>query len=260
VPTRDHALIGAPCWIDLMSSDVARSRAFYTELFGWTAAEPSEEFGGYFMFFNGDVPVGGGMGRGDTVVAGVPDVWSVYLASADIAKTTALATERGGQQHYPPLVVADLGTMTMVGDPAGATIGVWQPGTFQGFSVLAETGYPGWFELHTRNYDGPLAFYREVCGWDTQVVSDVPDFTYTVVVDGDQQLAGVMEDDTLPDGVAGRWDVYFAVDDTDATLAKATKLGGAIVVPAVDTPYGRLAAATDPTGARFSVVGPGAAA
>jgi predicted enzyme related to lactoylglutathione lyase len=50
--------------------------------------------------------------------------------------------------------------------------------------------------------------------------------------------------------------VYFAVDDTDASLAKITELGGTTVQPAEDTPYGRLAGATDPFGAQFKLVGP----
>ena len=41
---------GAPCWMDLSTSDTAAARSFYTGLFGWTADEPQEEFGGYFMF------------------------------------------------------------------------------------------------------------------------------------------------------------------------------------------------------------------
>ena len=41
--TREHAPVGAPCWADLWTSDVEGSRRFYSELFGWEAAEPSEE-------------------------------------------------------------------------------------------------------------------------------------------------------------------------------------------------------------------------
>jgi len=47
--------------------------------------------------------------------------------------------------------------------------------------------------------------------------------------------------------------VYFEVDDVDAALAKTVELGGAIVQPAEDTPYGRLATATDSTGALFKL-------
>ena len=39
MPAREPAVTGAPNWIDLLSSDTARSKAFYSELFGWTTEE-----------------------------------------------------------------------------------------------------------------------------------------------------------------------------------------------------------------------------
>ena len=59
--------IGAPCWIDLLTSDEARAREFYTGVFGWTAGEGSSEFGGYFMFLRDGVPVAGGMQKPSTI-------------------------------------------------------------------------------------------------------------------------------------------------------------------------------------------------
>lgn len=47
---RDSVPTGAVCWMDLWTSDVEGSRQFYSDLFGWFAAEPSEEFAGYWMF------------------------------------------------------------------------------------------------------------------------------------------------------------------------------------------------------------------
>jgi magnesium chelatase subunit D len=38
--------VGAPCWIDLTSSDADRARTFYCGLFGWEAEQPDERFGG----------------------------------------------------------------------------------------------------------------------------------------------------------------------------------------------------------------------
>src|SRR5207253_7118607 len=82
VPKRDSAPIGAPCWIDLFTSDPAKSRAFYTELLGWKAEEPNEEFGGYWNFSKDGALVAGGM-RNDDPASGIPDHWNVYLASED---------------------------------------------------------------------------------------------------------------------------------------------------------------------------------
>lgn len=254
MPHRDRAPAGAPCWVDLMSSDTDRSRAFYQDLFGWTPGEPAPEFGGYFNFSKDGAPVAGCMA---SQPGGPSDVWSVYLATDDAARTAKAASEAGGQVMVEPMAVHDLGTMAIVADPSGAVIGTWQPGTFPGLTVVGEYDTPSWFELHTRGYDAAVGFYRSVFGWDTKTMGDTPEFRYTTQVDGDEMLAGVMDaGGFLPDGVPSHWLVYFGVPDADAALAKIVELGGSVVVPAEDTPYGRLATAADPNGAVFRLVAP----
>ncbi|MCA1821135.1 MAG: VOC family protein, partial [Pseudonocardia sp.] len=180
----------------------------------------------------------------------------VYLATEDARKAVDATAAHGGQVLVEAMDVADLGTMAVVSDPGGAAIGIWQPGRHRGFGVISEPGAPSWFELHTRDYQGAVAFYREVFGSDTHVMSDTPDFRYTTLQHGEDSLAGIMDAaGFLPDGVGAHWSVYFGVEDTDAALARIVELGGSIVRPAEDTPYGRLAAATDPTGAQFKLVG-----
>jgi uncharacterized protein len=255
MPTRDSAPIGAPCWVDLMTTDVEGSRAFYGELFGWTSEEPNEQFGGYFTFSKDGVQVAGGMASQPGV--GVPNVWSIYLASDDAAKTLEAVTANGGQIYAEAIQVMDLGTMAVAADPGGAAIAVWQPGSHKGFGIFAEVGAPSWFELLTRDYATSVDFYREVFHWTTRVHSDTPEFRYTTDNDGDTMLAGVMDaGGFLPEGVPNHWSVYFGTSDTDATLAKILALGGSIVTPAEDTPYGRLAAAADPAGAVFKLIAP----
>jgi predicted enzyme related to lactoylglutathione lyase len=179
----------------------------------------------------------------------------VYLASDDAQATVDAAAAHGGQVYMPPMDILELGRMAVLADPGGATVGVWQPGLHKGFGVLAETGAPSWFELHTRDYDAAVQFYRDVFTWDTHVAADEPGFRYTTLGEGEGQLAGVMDASAfLPEGVPAHWSIYFGVDDTDATLAKIVELGGSIVQPAEDTPYGRLATAADPTGAQFKLV------
>jgi uncharacterized protein len=50
------------------------------------------------------------------------------------------------------------------------------------------------------------------------------------------------------------WLVYLGVADADATCAQAQELGGKVVEAPVDTPYGRMATLTDPTGTLFKIV------
>lgn len=47
------------------------------------------------------------------------------------------------------------------------------------------------------------------------------------------------------------WSVTFAVDDADATAAKATELGGRVVSGPADAPWIRMAVIEDPQGATF---------
>ncbi len=47
------------------------------------------------------------------------------------------------------------------------------------------------------------------------------------------------------------WDVTFAVDDADATAAKASELGGEVVAGPLDAPWTRMAVIKDPQGATF---------
>jgi uncharacterized protein len=254
MPTRDDAPIGAPCWVDVMTTDPEASRTFYGELFGWTAEEADPELGGYFNFQKDGVRVAGGFDSQPQ--SPVPNVWSVYLAVADAKKTVADANAKGGGTIVEAMDVKDLGTMGVVTDVGGAVIGMWKPGTHRGFGVYAEPGTPGWFELHTRDYDATVQFYRDVFKWDTHVAADEPGFRYTTLGEEETALAGIMDASAfLREGVPAHWSVYFKVDDTDAALAKTVELGGAVVVPAEDTPYGRLAVATDVTGAAFKLVG-----
>ena len=81
MPARDTAPIGAPCWVDLMTSDAERSKSFYGQLFGWTAEDPNEEFGGYFNFTKDGIRVAGCMTS--DAESPVTDIWSVYLATDD---------------------------------------------------------------------------------------------------------------------------------------------------------------------------------
>jgi uncharacterized protein len=249
---RDTAPAGAPCWLELYTSDPDAAKRFYGELFGWTHEDGGEELGGYISFFKDGLRVAGGMRNDGT--AGTPDAWTIYLASTDAQVTADAAGAHGGQVVVPPMAVADLGTMAVVVDPGQAAIGIWQPGTHTGFQVWQEPGTPSWFELHPRAYDAAVGFYRDVFGWDTYVAADEPDFRYTTLGEGDDGLAGVMDaSGFLPEGVPGFWSVYFDVEDIAATLSRVVELGGTMVRPAEETPYGHLAEAADTTGTSFKV-------
>ncbi|MDR7083741.1 putative enzyme related to lactoylglutathione lyase [Arthrobacter ginsengisoli] len=255
MPTPHHSN-GAPCWIDLMTSDTEKAKAFYGELFDWTfETGDQEKYGGYITARRNGRSVAGMMQKQEGQ-ANFPDVWSTYLRTDDARATVKNALEHSGQVYVEPMDVPEQGSMAMIGDATGAAVGLWQPGEMKGYELAAEAGTPAWHELHTKDYAAAVTFYEDVFGWDTEVMSDTPEFRYATLGAGDDAKAGIMDaSGYLPAEVPSHWQVYFAVNDADASVEKAVSLGAKVIDGPEDSPFGRLATLTDPTGAMFKIIG-----
>ena len=250
---RVDAPLGAPVWIELSTTDMAASHSFYTQLLGWDLEPSPAENHGYTNFTLHGERIAGSMIKPDEQPG--PDSWFVYLASADCAATVAAAESAGAQVLVPAMEVMELGSMAFLVAPDQSVVGVWQPEAHRGFAFIDEPGAPGWFELHTLEYDRALEFYRKVFGWTTDVMSDSPEFRYSRMVEGDTLLAGVL--DSVPHMSAefpSHWEIYFEVTDMEAASAKVIELGGQAITPPHDSPFGRLGLFVDCTGALFKLM------
>jgi predicted enzyme related to lactoylglutathione lyase len=121
-------------------------------------------------------------------------------------------------------------------------------------------GSPCWFELSTNNQDAAKAFYSNLFGWAISDNQMGPDMVYTIFqVDGlDAAACCTLQAEQLTHGVPPNWAVYIAVENADATAAKITSAGGAIVMPPFDVmDLGRMAVVSDPAGAVFCLWQPG---
>ncbi len=256
MPTRTDAPTGAPVWILLQTTDEPAARRFYGQIFGWEGTPADPAAGGYFTFSLGTDLVAG-CSEHDPIHPRA-DTWMTYFKTSDARATTQAATVMGASVLVEPTVIATQGTMAVLSDPAGTVVGLWEPEDHHGFLRYDEPGTPGWFDLETRSYAKVLDFYRDALGWTTRVLSDTEAFRYTTLVAGDEQLAGIMDGGGyLATDAATSWTVVFSVEDTDATVDAIVALGGGVLRPADDSPYGRLATVTDPTGARFALISRG---
>ncbi|MCF4120597.1 VOC family protein [Antribacter sp. KLBMP9083] len=243
---------GAPIWIDLGTPDLEATVAFYTGLFGWTYTSFGPEFGDYGQFSKSGQAIAG---VGPLALPGQPAVWGTYLKSFDVAATAVAAAEHGGTVAYGPDEVPGQGRFVTVIDPSGAAVGFWEPMAHTGYGLYGEHGTAAWHELHTRDYEAAVDFYAAVAGWDVHTMSDTEDFRYATFGAGDDALAGIFDaTHDLPDGVPSFWTVYLGSDDPDATAKLATQLGGTVLEPPIDTPYGRMATIADPHGTQFKII------
>jgi predicted enzyme related to lactoylglutathione lyase len=113
---------GAFSWAELTSSDVAKSKAFYTSVFGWG-------WGGGEDYPEGQVngrTVAGMMPRRPEIPADVPDYWLVYFGTADVDADVKKATDLGASVIAGPIDIPEYGRFAVLADPQGATFALFQ--------------------------------------------------------------------------------------------------------------------------------------
>lgn len=243
---------GAPCWLDLMTSNTEGAKAFYGPLLRWDFQTGDEAlYGGYVMALLNGQPVAGIMQK-QPEQADFPDLWSTYLGTDDAEATMRAVTEAGGNVLFGPMEVPGQGHMGMVQDPTGAAVGTWQPAGMRGYGLVYEPGAPYWHELFTRDFGASLDFYSAAFGWDVSVVSDSDEFRYATLGADAAARAGVMDASSfLPEGVPAHWRVYFGVEDARAAAEVVAQLGGTVLSGPEDTPYGTIVTIQDPFGAQL---------
>jgi predicted enzyme related to lactoylglutathione lyase len=252
MPERTSYAQGTPNWVDLPTSDQAAAKAFYAGLFGWTYDDqPMGEGQVYSMaVLRGHQVAAISPQPPEMAAAGAPPMWNTYLAADSVDEATAKVEAAGGKVAMAPFDVMDAGRMSFVMDPSGAPVALWQAGQHIGATLVNEPGTINWNELITGD-PGVAAFYSTVLGMTTSTM-DMGTGPYTTFEVGGQPVGGTTPPQ-MP-GVPSHWHVYFGTDDADAAAAKATELGGSVIVPPFDTPVGRIAVLSDPQGAIFSVI------
>ena len=240
-----------PGWFDI-GTDVEAAKVFYTGLFGWETADagPPEETGGYGFFQRG-----GKMIAGYGPQQSPSSFWTTYVMVPSAADVTEKVRAAGGSVVVEPMQVMDQGTMAVFADAQGAFFSVWQAAQHTGAQLVRESGAFTWTELSTRDLEGSKAFYRAVFGWDAVTSGEDGPMPYTEFKVGGESVAGCMSMAAeVPAEVPAYWMPYVEVDDTDASVVKATSLGASVVVPATDFPGGRFAIVTDPQGAMLGLM------
>jgi uncharacterized protein len=244
---------GVPSWVDMGAPDAAASREFYGALFGWDCPEGPPEAGGYSVCTLRGKTVAGLSPQMDPAQ---PVVWMTYVNVDDADATAAKATANGGAVFAGPMDVMDVGRMAVFADPSGAVIGLWQPRTHTGAELVNEPGTYCWSELISTDVAASKTFYKEVFGWDAEdqgPPGGPPAYTEWKL--GGRSIGGMLpKAPEMPGDMPPNWGVYFAVADTDATVAQAQELGASLFMGPQDIEPGRFAVLADPQGAVFNVL------
>jgi predicted enzyme related to lactoylglutathione lyase len=274
VPERDGYIPGVPCAVDTAQPDPEAAVDFYRGLFGWEFVDvmPPESEAKYFVARQRGLDV--------AAVASIPEgapktaTWRTYFWVDSADEAASRIRDAGGAVVSEPVdVPPDAGRTAVFTDPEGAEFRVWQAKQNKGAQLVNEPGSLNLNRLNTRDAEGAKSFYGLVFGWTTLRLDGGPEL-WTLSGFGDflerdnpdlrKQMADAgapkgFEDvvasigpiaDDQPDTPA-HWSVILAVDDADATAAKAAELGGEVIVPPSDAPWVRVTVIRDPQGATF---------
>ncbi|HXU34010.1 MAG TPA: VOC family protein [Thermoanaerobaculia bacterium] len=114
----DATLHGAPSWFETITSDPARAKKFYCDLFGWTAEDnvrPEFTYTSFKLdgeYVAGMMPILPRMGE-------IPSHWGVYFTVEDVDETARLAEELGAKVFIPPQDIPEVGRFSGIFSPQG---------------------------------------------------------------------------------------------------------------------------------------------
>jgi len=108
--------------VELQTQDPTKAKKFYKELFAWKLEDiPDMD---YTM-----IKVGEGTGGGimKNLVPNAPSHWLAYVVVDDVAASTKKAQLLGAKVFKEVTEVPGAGWFSVIADPTGATLGLWQP-------------------------------------------------------------------------------------------------------------------------------------
>ena len=110
--------------VELNTTDLDQAKTFYGKLFDWKMQDIPMPQGSYTMI---DVGEGTGGGMMKQLMPGAPSAWLPYVLVDDIKVATQKAKSLGATVMRDVTEVMDMGWLSIITDPTGAALGLWQP-------------------------------------------------------------------------------------------------------------------------------------
>ena len=244
-------------WYELMTTDVAAAKDFYTKVVGWGTKDVSTAAVAYTLFTVGQASAGGLMDlpEGARRMGAAPR-WIGYVGVDDVDAATDRVSRLGGTVHVPPTDIPDMSRFSVVADPQMATLALvkWRNPGQQRPPELDRPGRVGWHELLAADWEKAFAFYGELFDWQKADADVGPMGTYQVFSAGGQSIGGMYTKPAMvPDPF---WLYYFNIGDIDQAVERVKAGGGQILEGPFGKPGGNwIARCTDPQGAMFALEG-----
>jgi predicted enzyme related to lactoylglutathione lyase len=121
-PPSETPGLGRFCWETLTTKDVERAKRFYGAVLGWQVVPGPGGNRDIPMFASGDKQVA------DVQIArGMPPSWVTYVVVQKIEDANTRVGKLGGTVVQPLIEVPNVGRISLMKDPTGAFLGLFEP-------------------------------------------------------------------------------------------------------------------------------------
>jgi uncharacterized protein len=241
-------------WYDLMTTDMNAAAEFYGKVTGWDV-QVHGSAGTYRMIHRGRTPIGGMMALPEPAKKmGAPPNWVAYVGTPDVDAAVRQATAAGATTFVPPSDIPSIGRFSIIADPQGATIALFQAGQPQPPSHVPEVGDFSWHELATTDTDAALSFYGDLVGWKNTENHDMgPMGVYRMFGFDGVTLGGLFnKPPQMP--APPHWLFYVRVPDINKGADLVKQHGGKVLIGPHEVPGGDwILQCLDPQGAAFAL-------
>ena len=254
-PASQEHHTGKMILVQLVTPDLQAAERFYGGLFGWSfrdiqgARTP-------FAVASLDGRVVAGLAQRD-IPAGEHHhpAWLSFMSVPDADATTQNATEHGAKVLVPPHTLPGRGREAILADPQGAPFGVLASSSGDPPDALSPAGGWIWRALITPDPVAGATFYSALFGFETMTLPAPPGEQHLLLASEHYARASVNRPPGDHPTVHPNWLEFVRVDSAPAAVAKATSLGGRVLLPPrPDRHGGLIAVVADPLGAPIGLM------
>jgi predicted enzyme related to lactoylglutathione lyase len=237
------------CWLEIVTADVTKSQAFYSELFGWRI----EAMGDFVMFFPADGVCGNFKTDAEPGTQGsIPHIYA-----DDMPAVLEAVVARGGEIAEPLRMLGEKEATAMFRDASGTLYGLVNaapqlpvphfPQIF-GPEPKPPAGSVCSLELYGGDFAATRELFGNCFGWG--LLDTMPQY---LMFDPGAGIGGVFQSHTaVTKSVAYIW-----VEDVGATLTAIEAAGGKRMSEPMSVPgYGTFGYFFDPAGTAMGLIGP----
>jgi predicted enzyme related to lactoylglutathione lyase len=251
---KDH-LVGKVIWLDLETVDPARAKKFYAGLFGWDFRNYRAAGTDYAVAMSGGRPVAGVLQRQIRKGEERRSAWLPFISVRDVDAAARIALQHHAQMVSEPENVPLRGRQALLTDPEGARFALTASSSGDPPDGLPTAGTWVWTSLFARDSADEAVFYQETFGFNVTGMPTHAGFERIRLSSSGHGRIGISElpADTAP--LHAHWINYVCVGNATDAIARASSLGGHVLVKAERDNHGDIIAIlADPTGASFGVM------